>query len=372
MKERTRGLAALGVALILLGYGLQRLLALAPGLVEQRYSRGIFPLIARTLGSVARLVPFSLAEVLVGLAAILLVRWLILAGVRLYRQPHGRRLAVIWGHAAAPLATLLILLGSIYLAFMLLWGLNYDRRPLAGSIGLQVRPASVSELAALCRDLIDQSNALRQQVREGPDGVMRLDGGVKAALQRASLGYDRAAERYPVLAGRYSPPKPVLISPLWAYTGITGVYFPFTGEANVNIAVPESSIPATATHEMAHQRGFAREDEANYIAYLVGSRHPDADFRYSSSLLAMESAMAALRGADPKQYAELVSRHSAGVRRDLAAEDAFWQAHAGPVERASNRINDQYLKANLQAEGVGSYGRMVDLLLAEYRARRNP
>lgn len=359
-------MAVIGLALLFSGLGLQRLAALAPAWVERTYSRRLFPVIARALGAVARLVPFSLAEALVGLLTVLALAWLVATVRHVVRQPQGRRWAAAWRRLSA----LLAVLGGLYLAFILLWGLNYGRQPLAGSIGLQPRPSSVSELAALCSDLINRTNALRQQVQEDPGGFMRLSGGVPDALRRASLGYEQAAARYPVLSGRYSPPKGVWVSELWSYTGIGGIYFPFTGEANVNTAVPGSSIPAAATHEMAHQRGFAREDEANYIAYLVCSLHPDADFRYSGTLSAMVSAMDALRGRDPARYDELQARYSPGVRRDLAQLDAYWRAHEGPVERVSNRINDRYLKANMQAEGVGSYGRMVDLLLAEYRARQ--
>lgn len=359
-------LAVLGLVLFLLGFGLQRLAARAPAWVESAYSRGLFPHIARALSTVFGWLPFSLAEVLVGLLALLALVWLADTVRRVVLQPPGRCWAAAWRRLSA----LMAVLGAAYLAFILLWGLNYGRQPLAGSIGLQTRPSSVAELADLCSDLIDRTNSLRQQVREDANGFMRLNGSIPDALRRASLGYQRAAALYPVLAGTYSPPKGVWVSPLWSYTGIGGVYFPFTGEANVNVAVPESSIPASAAHEMAHQRGFAREDEANYIAYLVDNLHPDADFRYSGTLSALVSAMNALYAQDPARYQELAARYSPGVRRDLEQLDAYWNAHEGTVSRASNRINDQYLKTNMQAEGVGSYGRMVDLLLAEYRARQ--
>lgn len=366
MTKRAGGLAASGAAMFLLGFGLQRLAALAPDWVERVYSHGLFPVVARALSWVAGPLPFSLAEVLVELGAILALAWLLAAVRAVMREPRGGRWAAAWPR----LAGLLAVLGALYLGFILLWGLNYDRRPLAASIGIETRPSSVAELAALCSSLIDRTNALRRDVQEGPTGVMRLDDSIAGALRRAPLGYDGAVAAYPVLAGKYSGPKGVIISELWSYTGIGGVYFPFTGEANVNTAQPDSSIPATASHEMAHQRGFAREDEANFIAYLTCSLHPDVDFRYSGSLLALESAMDALRRRGPDRYARLAARYSDGVRRDLAREDAFWSSHEGPVERFSNQMNDQYLKANLQSEGVGSYGRMVDLLLAEYRARQ--
>ena len=53
-----------------------------------------------------------------------------------------------------------------------------------------------------------------------------------------------------------------------SYLGISGIFIPFTCEANVNATLPDWEIPFTACHELAHQRGFAREDEANYVGYL--------------------------------------------------------------------------------------------------------
>jgi hypothetical protein len=151
-----------------------------------------------------------------------------------------------------------------------------------------------------------------------------------------------------------------------SYTGITGVYFPFTGEANVNVSVPDSDIPATSCHEMAHQRGFAREDEANYIAYLTCKMHPDVDFQYSGTLLALIETTNALYNQDPSAFKELRSKYSDGLIRDLGAINEYWEHYEGPVNEVSNKINDAYLKANNQSDGVQSYGRMVDLLLAEY------
>jgi hypothetical protein len=199
---------------------------------------------------------------------------------------------------------------------------------------------------------------------------MRLNGSIADALQRAQLGYDRAGAVHPVLAGSYSRPKGVLVSPLWSYTGITGMYSPYTGEANINTDQPLSSLPHTVLHEMAHQHGFAREDEANYIAYLACEMHPDADFRYSGVLAAVIYTANALNAVAPERYEELAKTYSDAVRRDLKAESAFWSQHEGLVAEISDTLNDQYLKSNGQADGSKSYGRMVDLLLAEYRARR--
>jgi hypothetical protein len=198
--------------------------------------------------------------------------------------------------------------------------------------------------------------------------VLRLHAGLRGTLARVESGYDRAAREYPVLAGRFGPPKAALLSLPMAYLGITGIYSPFTGEAHVNATVPEPELPFTASHEIAHARGFAREDEANYLAYLACSRHPDRDFAYSGAFVASNYALAALREADPQAYARVAAERSASVRRDLEALAAWARRYKGPAATASHVVNDAYLRSQ-GVGGVRSYGRMVDLLLAERRLR---
>ena len=57
------------------------------------------------------------------------------------------------------------------------------------------------------------------------------------------------------------------------------------------------------------------------------------------------------------------------VLSDLSANNAFWQQYEGKISEASSRVNDTYLKANSQTDGIQSYGRMVDLLLGYYRSQ---
>lgn len=173
----------------------------------------------------------------------------------------------------------------------------------------------------------------------------------------------------PVLEGASAPAKPVLVSTALSYLGISGIFSPFTGEANVNMTLPEPDVPFAACHELAHAHGFAREDEANYVGYLACTRHPDADFRYSGLLAASVYAMNALARVDRDGHAELDARRASGVRRDLAALTAWAERYRGPAERVSQAVNNAYLKSQGQKEGVRSYGRMVDLLIAEERTR---
>jgi len=162
--------------------------------------------------------------------------------------------------------------------------------------------------------------------------------------------------------------RAALSSPVLARLGISGIFVPFTGEPHVNVTLPEWTLPFTAAHEVAHQRGFAREDEANYLAFVTGMHHPDPEARYSAAMEASLYAMGALRHRDPAAAERLEARRGPGPRRDLAALEAWRERYVGRVAAVNQRVNDAYLRAQGQADGVQSYGRMVDLILAQRRA----
>ncbi|MDD5017271.1 MAG: DUF3810 family protein, partial [Eubacteriales bacterium] len=118
----------------------------------------------------------------------------------------------------------------------------------------------------------------------------------------------------------------------------------------------------------AHQRGFAREDEANFLAYYVSSYADDISVAYSGTMLAVINAMNKLYAADSDLYFELCVTYSDGLNRDLQNYSAYWQQFESPMGETVETVNNTYLKANMQHDGVKSYGRMVDLLIALWRS----
>jgi len=339
------------------------ILSFFPPFVEKYYSKGMFRIINQPLSLITGVSPFSLGELIVVSVFILIPIALIVLAAKIIK--YRDRIRVINGFRL--LLNITAIIGVLYLIFIFVWGLNYHRLPFADIVGLKVEPTSVVELEELCRELIARGNILRDEVKEDANGVMTFTASKRDALKRSYQGYENAQHIYPILGGTYGSPKGVLLSEGMSYLGISGIYFPFTGEANVNMSIPYSLIPATICHEMAHQRGFAREDEANYIAYITSVLHPDIDFQYSGTLLAIIHSMNALYRHDPEGFYSLSKLYSDGIRRDLAYIRSYWQRYEGPVERASNRMNDAYLKSNMQEDGVHSYGRMVDLLIAAFK-----
>lgn len=335
-----------------------------PDLVEKAYATGLNRVIIQSLSLASGLFSFSLGEIL---CIALLSSLLLYITIKTYQLKKGA--------GSKPRLTelgrkMLALLGLVYFLFILLWGLNYQRLSLADIAGLTIKPDEPAELTVVGDELLRRAVHLRSNLNQDARGVMYLEQGKEGIMERAGAGYEAAASIYPELGGVYGRPKGVLLSECMSYLGLSGVYNPFTGEANINMAFPDALMPATVCHEMAHQRGFAREDEANYIAYLTCNYHPDREFKYSGTLLALLHVMAALQSSSPEQYRELEGKVSPEIRADLAEYRTYWQAHEGPAARISSRINDLFLKSNRQSDGVKSYNRMVELLLAEHRAGR--
>jgi hypothetical protein len=333
-----------------------------PDIVEAVYSRRLYAEVARGLAALTGRLPFSVAELLLGVCAVALAA----AGGRLLARA-GTRLRALAAAVALALLRAAAIAGAVVLVFDLLWGLNYDREPVATLLSYDVSPATAAELAALAQDLLSRAATLRAALPEDAAGAFQLPDSRSGALRRAARGYEAAAARglrVPEVGGR---PKPVALSPVMSYLGITGIFSPFTGEANVNMTVPDWTLPFTAAHELAHQRGFAREDEANYVGYVACRAHPDRDFQYSGTFEAGLYVLGALARADRAEYGRQRAALSPPLRRDLAVLAAWRARYTSRLGEVQDRVNDAYLKSQGQREGVRSYGRMVDLLVGERR-----
>lgn len=258
--------------------------------------------------------------------------------------------------------------GIIYFAFTLMCGINYYRYPFSEVSGLEIKASSVDELTALFDGIIDELNAISPEIERNADGTMKSGFSSFSDMANAAAEvYNSLQSDYPTLRSGYGQPKAVHFSKYMSYSQITGVFFPFTYEANVNSDVPEFTLPATMCHELTHLRGYMREDEANFIAYLACKKSDSAEFKYSGLMLAFAHTANALYKESPDTYYASYARLDESVKIDLRAKSVYWKQFEGVVAEISDTVNDTYLKINNQSDGTKSYGRMVDLLLAEKR-----
>jgi len=351
MRSPWKKVILLGITALVV-YILSRIAPAYPQAVERIYARGIYPIWAQVTSCITGILPVSLSEILLLIG---LPIGIVLSVVRLIRHKTN------WQRVTARWLTAVL---TLYLLFQAGWGFNYSRLPYADIAGLETQPVEVYKVEQLVRKLAVQANELKAQL--DPDGaVFTLKTTQRQVMRKVNAAYENASATRPWLKGHYGTPKLAILSTPLAYLNIAGIFSPLTMNAHVNACEADCLLAATAMHEAAHMRGFAREDEANYIAYIVCMESEDVYVRYSGTLLALIYAGNALASTDRQLYSEVYAAYSDGVRADLKAYNANWEPYEGKAAEVHDQVNDAYLKANHQTDGVKSYGRMVDLLIAQ-------
>lgn len=319
------------------------------------YVDTVYPFWVSTIGRFWSYVPFSAVEILL---YALIVGLVVGAGRGIWHM--FRRKYKISDVLLSGAGTMVFLIGSLFCIYTAMCGINYHATPFSERNGMELRTYTVAELTAYCEMITDEVNLLSDQVnREELKDLQKNR--EEAVCSMKNLG-----EIYEGLSGYYPRPKGIWVSEILSCQHLTGVYSPFTIEANYNQDMTAYNIPFTMAHELSHLRGFMREDEANYIAYLACSHSENTEFRYSGALMAWLYSSNLLYEYDPVTYEKLHGSLKPEVKKDLQENTKFWDKYEGVVSEVADKVNDTYLKANKQTDGVQSYDRMVDLLMAEY------
>ncbi len=308
-------------------------------------------------------IPFSLTEFLLYAAVIGSIVAIVRLIVRMVRQPKRR--GVLLARFFTFFLTL-ILAGVFF--FQLIWSGHYHTAKLADRIGLPSSGHTSEELFQASYYTLMQANRCARDTFRTENGTFRGDT-FKSTSRRLSEAYASLGNEIPSLkASAYVRPKPVLASRTMSSFGITGVYFGLTGESNVNTDYTQALIPVTAAHEMAHRLCVPREDEANFTAFLACTRSGDNDLRYSGYLHAYIHLINSLYSVDPETGYALRLLENDAVRADLLDLYDYAMRTQGTRSEIGEKVNDTYLRANGQTDGVQSYGRTVDLIISYYYA----
>ena len=305
-------------------------------------------------------IPFSLGEALILLLPLCLFLILRLA---------VRRYCGSWRAAFVYVGILLSVAATLFSAFTLGFAAGYRGSTLDEKLELDRAPVSAQELYDTAVILIDGINREIGEVGFGEDGFSVMPYSLAEMNDHLNTAYGLTVDEYSFITHVDSRVKPVLVSEVMSYMHITGVYSFFTGEANINVNFPDYTIPYTAAHEMAHQRGIAREDEANFVAFLVTTRSTDPYIRYCGYLNAYEYVASALYRADKDLYYKATAQLNSEVKAEMAAYNDFYDKYRDTtVSQVSGAVNDSYLQSQ-GTPGTVSYGMVVDLTVAYYKTQ---
>lgn len=304
------------------------------------------------IGRVTSALPFSLWEILV----VLLVLWGVYTLVQTFRRKRG---FLTWLSGVALTASVLIF------AFVGFWGLNHFGPTASEKMGLEVRQYSREELTAATEYYAAQVNRLASSVERDEQGCARFAEFSNLSRQ-AVQGYEVLAREHAVFSHATGRVKPIISWPLFSRFGVTGIFICFTAESCVNPDTYEAWLPFTMCHELAHRQAVAAEDEANFCAYLACMAHENPEFQYSGAFAAFIYCSNALTKADSEAASRIWATIDPGVLADVYAANEHYKKYEGQVQEVAQKVNDTYLKAFEQEEGVQSYGAVADQLIAWY------
>ena len=247
-----------------------------------------------------------------------------------------------------------------------MWNAAYYASSFQERSGLNAELYSVETLAQVTALFAQKAAEFSTQVERDENGLFAES--LEAVFDQGPAVYENLVQEFPFLELEPSVRvKPLFFSRLQSILGFTGVYFPFTGEANVNIDAPACMLPATVAHEMAHQRMVASEQEANFVGIAAAVTSGDPVFQYSGYLFGLVQLCNALAPVDRDAWNAIVQQYfTQGMANDWNANNAYWAELSSPVEETAEQVYDSFLKGNDQELGIRSYGACVDLLVAYF------
>jgi hypothetical protein len=345
------------VLLILLTIGI-KWASWYPEWVEKNYSLGIYPWISKGQRYLFGWIPFSIGDLFYGFLILVIIfqTWKFFR--LLFRKKLNRRIFI------EALQQGIFSLLFIYVFFNLLWGLNYNRKGIADQLGLQLKTYTRDDLDTLTASLQARLNSYAVYVSPAQrDSFNRK----RILFTQATEAYRQAANTYPFIAYTPRSVKPSIFSYLGNYLGFQGYYNPFSGEGQVNTTIPRFLEPFVTTHEIAHQVGYARENEANFVAFLACRNVESTAFKYSMYLDMYLYAAGELYRLDSVQARHYQETLHPQVKKDQKEYRDFLLRHRNPIEEVVAWGYGYFLQANNQPGGKRSYNEVVAWLVAYYK-----
>lgn len=346
---------------------------LIPGFADV-YLEDVFPIFNNTFGRLLSPIPFSVGEILI-LTALIGLPLSVIAYIVLMIIKKGRRKRV--SHIYFKIVAWCI--AYVMVTETLNCFIMYQCSTFASKNGISEDSYTVAQLLDLYEALAEKTNEASSQIQRDENGAFILTADLSETAKENLLAL---SDRYPVLDGFYTNPKPVINSYFMSQQYLMGIYFPFTLEANYNHLMYDSNKPCTVTHELIHTQGIILEDEANFIAFLACSESENAEYRYSGYLSALKyvmnksfDAVANMEDSYKERYNDITYSIDYNIWVDIQGNQDYWESvqeeddgllPSEVVDEIGNDFLDANLKFNGVEDGRQSYGRMVDLLLNYY------
>ncbi len=357
MQSRTKLILTLLLPVQIIGI---KIISFFPAFVERYYSTSIYIYIAKGLRYIFGWLPFSFGDLGYVVLIVLAIRFLYTKVFR--KHIHWKNLGLDIGST----------LSIVYAMFHLLWGINYYRLPLHEILNINDEYTE-AELILVSEKLILAANTIHQQLEPVDSLAIQTPYDKQEIFNKTIVAYQQVQTVMPSLSYTPKSIKISLLSIPLTYMGFSGYLNPITNEAQVNGLILNSKMPTTSCHEEAHQLGFAKENEANFIAALTTINCDDPYFKYSGVTFALKFCLNNLyQHNDQKALCLIEEKMRPGILKNYKEVHEFWEHYENPLEPIFKSTYDTYLKANDQPEGMDTYSYVTALLVNYYKTQSIP
>lgn len=291
------------------------------------------------------LIPFSIGDIFYILFALILIYHFIIFII--YRKQKHIKI-------------ILMLINIVYFMYQIFWGMLYFQEPILNK--LSPKQPTIEEAQKLALKYLEICKKEREYTHEDKNGVFKIKDLKKIQQEILNLQDDIPIFSNHKQSNKINNFKGSIFSPIMSYSGILGYYNPFTTEAQYNPNLPSIQLPITLAHESAHQMGYAKEQEANFIGYLIGKYSENIDLRYSTDYFVLKSLLRSLLKRRPKFVRTVLNNYSSKMKKDRLYEMSFARRHEGFFNIFFGTTNNFFLKSN-QQEGNITYSYFVNLLI---------
>ncbi|HEY8689332.1 MAG TPA: DUF3810 domain-containing protein [Chitinophagaceae bacterium] len=325
--------------------------------VEVFYSSKTYIVFSSFLRIIFGWLPFSVGDILYLFVIVWFIWKLWRFSAKLFRRKLNRKWFVNTGYR------LLVIAMLVYIIFNIFWGINYNRKEISEQLNLKLDKRDTADLKIIEQLLLQKLNESKQALVN----QHALYPSNKELFKRAVACYGQTEKLYPFLSYKPRSVKRSMFGLFGNYFGFTGYYNPFTGEAQVNTLVPKFMLPYTTCHEIAHQIGYAKEEEANFVGYLAATSSTDTLFHYSAYLDLFVYANRQLFFVDSVAAKDFAKQLIPEVKADIKEWREFLRRYKNPLEPVIRWAYGNYLRANQQPKGMTSYDEVIADLIAFYK-----
>ena len=329
---------------------LVKFLSFFPNFIEVYYSNGVYTLTSKLLRYTFGWLPLSFGDLIFSILTCYIIYHVIKYFKSLFKNPKSA------------IVNIFSFISILYFCFHVFWGFNYYRLPLHESLKLN-HEYSTGDLVDVTKKLIVKTNAIHFSITKNDSLKVTVPYTIEEIFNKSANGFKQLSKQFPYLDYTPKSIKTSLYSLNMSYSGYSGYFNPFSGEAQVNRLIPLFNFPMVTCHEEAHQLGYAAENETNFIGFMAAYQNDDIYFKYSGYSFALRYCLREVRRRDKTAYETLLKEVNPGIIENYKELINFWDSYENPLEPLIKSTYDTFLKANNQTKGIKSYSYVVALIV---------